>query len=150
MGASTIFAIGSTLVLILFGYRWFSSQTVSKTWPPNVNMCPDYLTFVPNVSGSSSASKGGCVDLLGVSRGGLLQTLPSDVSSINSAMTTKLFEYTAKDVSAATGAASLQRICDRCKATGITWEGVYDGDSCTAIKTVDAKNAALSRCVASV
>jgi len=152
MGAATIFAIGSTLVLVFFGYRWFSGSKASKVWPPSINMCPDYLTFVPNVRAASSVSGGGCVDLLGVSRGGLLTSSPSDVTAMPNSATAsnKLFEYTAKDVSAATDAAKLQIICNRCQAAGVTWEGVFDGDSCVAINKVDATNASRAACLANV
>lgn len=142
MGTATIYAIGSTLVFVLFGYRWFSNPVVPMVWPPNVNMCPDYLTFVKTIG-----TKGGCVDLLGVSKGGFERIDKSAVSTATPTMTTKVFEYTAKDVSDATTAAALQVICDRCKATGLTWEGVYDGDTCTAIKTVDVKTEKLKKCL---
>lgn len=145
MGTATIYAIGSTLVFILFGYRWFSNPVVPMTWPPNVNMCPDYLTFAKNIG-----TNGACVDLLGVSRGGLLPMNKNAISTAKPSDKNNVFEYTAKDVSAAITPAALQTICDRCKEAGITWEGVYDGDTCLAVKTVDAKNAALENCVAKV
>ena len=147
---STIYGIGSAAVFVFFGYRWFSNPSAKLTnWPPVVNMCPDYLTFIPTASGER-ASKGGCVDMLGVKKSGTLEvSLPSDIPIMTSS-SAKLFPYTAKDVSAATTAKALQVICDKCRSCGVTWEGVYDGDVCTAIKTVDAKNAALESCIASV
>lgn len=144
-GRSVIFAIGSSLVFIFFGYRWFSDLTnKSKIWPPTINMCPDYLTFVPKITGSQSTTGGGCVDLLGVSNkdAGLVRTQQSELPTLNPTNTTKVFEYTSADVSAATNASSLQRICNRCQLAGVTWEGVYDGDSCIGLArwNIDQKN----------
>lgn len=150
---ASVYGIGAALIFTFFGYRWFSNpEVISKKWPPVINMCPDYLTFIPVVQGSISVSKGGCVDMIGVtsSSGGLQVSQPSDIPGMSSTNTIKLFPYTSKDVDAAKSSSDLQPICDRCKTAGVTWEGVYDGDVCTAIKTVDAVNAALASCVASV
>lgn len=147
MGTATIYAIGSTLIFVLFGYRWFSKPVASITWPPNINMCPDYLTFVKTIAGLPN---GGCVDTLGVSTGGFSKIEPSAISSVAKTDRLKVFEYTAKDVSKATTSEALQEICTRCYNAGLTWEGVFDGDTCVAIKTVDAKSAALANCVAKV
>ena len=131
-----LFSIGSILVLIFFGIRWFSSAPVSKNWPPTINMCPDYLTFVPNVSGASSASGGLCVDLLGVTKStsGLSKVNPTTLSSLSPTDTTKVFQYTAADVTAAQGnSTSIQTICNRCQEAGVTWEGIFDGDVCQGL-----------------
>ena len=136
-GLAVIYAIGSVLVLVFFGIRWFSKPgTDSTNWPPTINMCPDYLTFVPNVASSRSVSGGGCVDLLGVRSkdSGLVKANPSDLASLSSSNTNKLFEYTAPDVNAALNDLNMiQAICTRCQITGLTWEGVYDGDTCIGI-----------------
>jgi len=145
---STIYGIGSAIIFIFFGYRWFSgSSSASTKWPPVINMCPDYLTHVPAVVGSTS---GGCVDMLGmrVSGGSLEMALKSDLAGI-AKTSPKVFPFTVKDVNAAKTTGALQIICDKCKSSGVTWEGVYDGDVCTAIKTMDAKNAALAACLVS-
>ena len=129
-----LFAIGSILLFIFFGFRWFSSVAPSTNWPPTINMCPDYLTFVPRVSGATSLSGGACVDLLGVSSGGaqsLRVTKQSALSSLSSSGT-NIFEYTATDVKGG-NSTKLQAICNRCQAAGVTWEGVYDGDACQGI-----------------
>ena len=155
---ASVYGIGAALIFISFGYRWFSNPTeISKKWPPVINMCPDYLTHVKNVNGSlKSRNGGGCVDMLGVSRTGSLQvSMPSEVVSFSSKTASgtspsanKFFKYTSADVNAARSASELQPICDECKNKGITWEGVYDGDICTAIKIVEANNAALANCAA--
>lgn len=136
-GRALIYAIGSILVLVFFGFRWFSlNASASKLWPPTVNMCPDYLTFVPKITGSTSANGGGCVDLLGMTSksAGLVKTNRSELANIRFTDSNKVFEYTAADVTAARqNTATLQLICNRCQIAGLTWEGVYDGDSCQGI-----------------
>jgi hypothetical protein len=148
---ASVYGIGAGLIFIFFGYRWFSQPTqLSKKWPPVINMCPDYLTHVPIVQGKE---KGACVDMIGVSSssGGIQVSKRSDVANMGLTVNTnKIFSYTSADVAAAKSASELKPICDECKTKGVTWEGVYDGDVCTAIKTVDATNAALANCVASV
>jgi len=148
---ASVYGVGAGLVFLFFGYRWFSNPAViSKKWPPVINTCPDYLTYVKSVNGYS---KGGCVDMIGVtnSSGGIQQSQPSDVIAMGTTLKNmnKLFIHTSADVTAATSVSDLQPICDECKTKGVTWEGVYDGDVCTAIKTVDANNAALANCLVS-
>ena len=146
---SILFAIGSILLFIFFGFRWFSSATTSKSWPPTINMCPDYLTFVPNVPGASSASGGVCLDLLGVTKSssGLKKSDPSYLASISPTDTLKVFEFTSADVAAAQGKSStLQAICNRCQQTGLTWEGVYDGDVCQGLNRASLSQGGGSQC----
>ena len=138
---STIFAIGSTLILVFFGYRWFyTSAKKSNRWPPTINMCPDYLTFIPTITGSDSTSGGGCVDLLGVSSKGTFTPATKSViarglnASTNSSM---IFPYTSADIAAATKKSDIQQICSACQTSGLTWEGVYDGDTCNGLSRWD-------------
>ena len=134
--ATTVFTIGSVLVFVYFGLRWYGKgeDSMPSVWPPVINMCPDYLTYMPNLPG--------CIDMLGVTRtsGGLTRTLPSEVNNLQRGNANKVFEYTSEDVRKATSASDIQRMCDRCKTAGITWEGVYDGDSCVGITTVASAN----------
>ena len=132
-----LYAIGSILLFIFFGFRWFSSVAPSTNWPPTINMCPDYLTYVPKITGASSVSGGACVDLLGVTKSssGLQMSDPSTLSSLTSTDTARVFEYTAADVKGG-NSTTLQKICNRCQQTGLTWEGVYDGDVCQGINRV--------------
>ena len=149
-GRAAIYAIGASLLAIFFGYRWFSnSKNASESWPPTINMCPDYLTYVPNLSKTltTSINGGGCVDTLGVTRGNLEKTFPSDIS--NKALTAnKIFRYTSADVKATaeTDTATTQAICDACRMAGVTWEGVYDGDSCVGIARALSAAQAQSQC----
>jgi len=149
-GRAAIYGIGATLLMIFFGYRWFSnSKNSSEQWPPTINMCPDYLTFVPNISKTltSSVNGGACVDMLGVTRGNLEKTFKSDISN-NALTTNKIFRYTSADVKATaeTDTATTQAICDACRLAGVTWEGVYDGDSCVGIARALAAQQAQSQC----
>ncbi len=140
----TIFAIGGLLVLVYFGFRWFGTKIIKpKHWPPVINMCPDYLTYVPSLPG--------CVDMLGVTTGpaGITKTLPSEVNSVQLSNTNKVFEYTSENVRAAKVASDLQKICDRCQSAGVTWEGVYDGDVCVGISRNAKDNADKETCLVS-
>ena len=141
---AVIYAIGVVQVLVYFGLRWFGTSTKkSKSWPPVINMCPDYLTYVPALPG--------CVDLLGVSsNGNLVVSMPSDVPALQLTNTQKVFEYTSADIKSAQDASDLQEICDRCQSAGVTWEGVYDGDTCVGISKIASTIAAKESCVASL
>lgn len=141
MGAATVlFGVGSLLVLVYFGFRWYGKQVdaMPTVWPPVINMCPDYLTYMPNLPG--------CVDMLGVTSksGGIQRTLPTEVNSVQLGNTNKVFEYTSQDVAGAKSVSDLKRICDRCQNAGVTWEGIYDGDTCTGISVVASAAAATS------
>ena len=103
MGRAVIFGIGAVLVFTFFGYRWFGGPVQkSKMWPPTINMCPDFLTFVPKVTGTTSVSGGGCVDLLGITvkDAGLTITKKSELSTVSASDTSRLFEFTAADIKA--------------------------------------------------
>jgi len=165
LGRTVIYAIGVSLIMLFFGMRWFGNiPSASKLWPPTINMCPDYLTYISGV---------GCVDTLGV--GGLTKTEASDISSGTIAENKKFgvgtgnsfIAYTSASVmgtpavagvapvpavgtlgtngyvpaiAAVTAAAAVpataatvQAICDACRLKGLTWEGVWDGDTCLAL-----------------
>lgn len=138
---TVIVVIGMVLVTIFYAYRWFGNQAdPSSTWPPTINMCPDYLTYVPKLPGTNSP---GCVDMLGVSKNGnLRKTIPSNLSAGTALDSNKIIAVTSNDVTKATTTQQLQSICNICNRAGITWEGVYDGDVCVGIATINAKLAA--------
>lgn len=146
MGTSTavIYAVGALLVFVFYGYRWFGNQSGSLSkWPPTINSCPDYLTYVASLSDGNP----GCVDLLGVSTkdGQFLKITASEISSLASSTSTKVFPYTSTDILNANNDATVQAICNKCNALGITWEGVFDGDTCVGIATKAATKAS-SKC----
>jgi hypothetical protein len=132
-----IFAVGTFLVLAYFGFRWFQTNNKKPSnWPPVINMCPDYLTYVSALPG--------CVDMSGVSNtsSGLKKTNPSDVATLQLSNTQKVFEFTSADIKAAQTVKDLQKICDRCQTAGLTWEGVYDGDVCVGVSKHESDKAA--------
>lgn len=138
MGTSTaiIYAIGVTMVLIFYGYRWFgdSANEASSTWPPTINTCPDYLTYVKTLPGTGSGS--GCVDMLGVSKNGILvKVVDSDLTSTAALASNKTFLKTSKDIIGTKNPAVVKAICNLCRTKGLTWEGVFDGDTCTGVAT---------------
>jgi uncharacterized protein YggT (Ycf19 family) len=141
LARAAIYAIGLVLVLIFFGMRWFGSpDNTPPVWPPIINMCPDYLTYVQSI--------GGCVDFLGVSTadGAFLKVKPSDISSLSTSNTNKVFKFTSADVAAAKNSAELRSICDTCRAAGLTWEGVYDGDVCVGADRLIVKAKVADQC----
>jgi hypothetical protein len=148
-GRAVIFAIGATLTFVFFNNRWFENQERPPSrWPPTINMCPDYLTFIPTVPGVKNVNGGGCVDMLGVTSksSGLMKTTKADLQAISSASTNQLFEFTSADVAAAKNIGDLQSICTRCSVAGLTWEGVYDGDSCLGMTVLAAQKKVAAKC----
>jgi hypothetical protein len=155
-----IFGIGTGLVLVYFGLKWFGTVQVKNTsWPPVINMCPDYLTYLPNIKSAASSTRmvPGCVDFLGVTTSNnaasafiKVEPIQSSIDALDASMTTKVFKYTSLDIKNATSASDLQPICDACQNAGLTWEGVYDGDSCVGIPKVEANNAAKEMCLISI
>ena len=140
-----LFAIGALIVLVYFGLRWFGSRIQKPTsWPPIINMCPDYLTYVSRLPG--------CVDMLGVTKAssGLTKTLPSEVGSLSKTNTQKVFEFTSEDVRAAKSVEDLKTICERCQVAGLTWEGVWDGDVCVGISNHEKDASDKEHCLISV
>ena len=140
-----LFAVGALIVLVYFGLRWFGSRiNKPKSWPPVINMCPDYLTYIKGLPG--------CVDMLGVTKAsaGLLKSRPSELSSIQRSNRNKVFEFTSEDVRAAKSVSELQIICNRCQEAGVTWEGVYDGDVCVGISKHEKDKADKETCLVSV
>ena len=160
LGRTVIYAIGVSLIMLFFGMRWFGNiPSTSKLWPPTINMCPDYLTYI---SGT------GCVDTLGV--GGLAKTEASAISSgtinitnifggadrytsanimgtpavsgvaaVPASGTVNTRDYVPAIAAVAARAAvpasaeSVQAVCNACKLNNLTWEGVWDGDTCLAL-----------------
>jgi hypothetical protein len=144
---AVIYGVGAVLVCIFYGYRWFAASinNVNTNWPPTINTCPDYLTYVAKLPGDNEY---GCVDMLGVSsNGGLQKSLPSDIisgSNLASTNTAKVIPYSSQDVIAAGSMAAVQAICSACSRAGVTWEGVWDGDVCTGIASWNNASAASS------
>lgn len=132
--AGFLFFIGSVLVFTFYGLRWFSSNALSvsrydtKSWPPVVNTCPDFLSVYERPIAGSSKKEKICVDLIGVAEGGIQKLIdPANVSNDN---------YVFKLSMEKKGAERIKALCQECKLKKVTWEGVYDGIACTATGAV--------------
>ena len=125
-----LFVIGAILVVVYYGLRWFSGVSLKATqlnyssWPPVINLCPDFLTMHKRRIGNRTENV--CIDLAGVSNGGIQRL--TDISSINN----NNFVFNLHEN--LSGAARIQRLCQECRDKRVTWEGVWDGESCVADK----------------
>lgn len=118
-----VLSIGFLALSIYFGILWFTptGQLITPgnnpgSWPPSIQMCPDYLTLF-NLNGQPV-----CVDPIGVSRNASslqkwtgTQTDPSYIFTLTDSQGTPL---------------KTQALCDQCSSKGITWEGIWDGAVC--------------------
>lgn len=131
---ATIFGIGAVLIFLFYYYRWFPDGKKSvANWPPTINTCPDYLTYVAKLPGTTIP---GCVDLVGISSNNGIQPItPSNLTGTASLSSDKIFSFISKDVLSA-NSQTIKQICQQCATKGLTWEGVWDGDSCVGIATV--------------
>lgn len=119
-----VYMLLALAIFIFFGLRWFSAESVfnpptSYTWPPYVNTCPDYLYFYKRRGQDT------CVDPLGVSKNGTIQKLPP--GPINDDNDNYFFKL---DTSSKNPDDVQRELCERTKASGLTWEGVSDGSVC--------------------
>ena len=123
-----LFVVGALLVFVYYGLRWFSGTSLKatqvnyKSWPPIINLCPDFLTMSKRTVGGKSVNV--CVDLTGVSNGGI-QELTDANNIMNDNYVFRLYE----DLQ---GAARIRKLCEECKNKKVTWEGVFDGANCVA------------------
>ena len=125
------FLVLSILIFVFYGLRWFGN-TDSKTnyggsWPPIINMCPDYLVYYKR-SGTSDS----CVDLIGVSRGSSLVPWTADDIKNPPQQANKYFNFVYKPTMTAEQVAGL---CNQAMQAGLTWEGITNGESCTYTKS---------------
>ncbi len=132
--AGFLYFVGAALVLTFYGLRWFTGDSLkvtryeSKSWPPFVNMCPDFLSvYERSIAGSSKKEKV-CVDLIGVSEGGI-QKLTDPEQANNNNFVFRLFMDKK-------GTERMKLLCQECKTKKVTWEGVYDGVACVATGAV--------------
>lgn len=123
-----LFVVGTLLIAVYYGLRWFSGDSLKatqvsyKSWPPIINLCPDFLTMTKKTEAGKSVNV--CVDLIGVSNGGIQRlTDPNNIANDNFVF--RLYE----DLQ---GAARLRKLCQECKDKKVTWEGVFDGANCVA------------------
>ena len=115
------------LIFVFYGQRWFRGTDVIGTytgsWPPIINTCPDYLIYY-NRNGRDT-----CIDTLGVNRsnGVLRPWTKEDTPQNPPADDTKYFNYVYK---AAMKPEEVKTLCNAAMATGLTWEGITNGESC--------------------
>jgi hypothetical protein len=130
--AGFLYFIGSALILTFYGLRWFSTDALNvsrfntKSWPPVVNACPDFLTYYERTTNGRKEAL--CVDMIGVAEGGI-QKLTDAANVFNDNFVFKLHMDK-------TGADRIRALCQECRLKKVTWEGVYDGVSCTATGAV--------------
>ncbi len=111
-----LYFVGAVLILTFYGLRWFTGDNLrttrysSKTWPPVINTCPDFMSLYEEGEGQAKTKT--CIDLIGITKGG---------------KQTKFNLHMDKQ-----GKTRIDALCNECKALGVTWEGVYDGISCVA------------------
>ena len=123
------------LIFIFYGQRWFEGtsgkfSTTPGSWPPIINMCPDYLVYYKHGTGTSA--KDTCVDMLGVSKNATLSLwTDSDTAlppELLSGSPTKYFQHVYKP---GLKAEELKVLCNKAIEAGLTWEGITNGESCT-------------------
>jgi hypothetical protein len=131
-----LYFVGAILILTFYGLRWFAGDSFrttrysSKSWPPVVNTCPDFLSVYEIPDGNKT--KKVCVDLVGVALGGQasqLQKLTSQQQASDPRYQFNLhFDKQGKQ--------RIDALCKECRDKGVTWEGVYDGVGCVATAAV--------------
>jgi hypothetical protein len=104
-------------VLVIFGLRWFGPDSQYKNttvkWPPFINTCPDFLIETVHPGTKTKA----CVDPTGVATGSLM-IYPKGGTTDAAAF----FDIDPAETRDA--------LCARLKEKGLTWEGIYDGQTC--------------------
>jgi len=142
-----VFLIGAIMVFLFFGLRWFDygiNPLAGKSWPPIINTCPDYLVYVERMKGTQKI--GSCVDPLGVSTGPLQRWVYSGDMS-GSGVPSSDNMYFDLDFGITDPVKLLAAQCQRCQDKGVTWEGVFNGDSCYTQNALAAAAAAgVSQC----
>ena len=118
---AAIYFLGATIAALFFGFRWFNaSGTIADgpgTWPPAVNFCPDFLTL------TKIDDEQVCIDMNGVAQGGANTLQMSDGTNTGEPY---IFHLYVKS-----GTERISLICDQAKLKGVTWEGVWNGTSCS-------------------
>ena len=132
MVSAGIYLVGAIAIFIIFGIRWFAGSNPlfgvpsPVQWPPVVNTCPDFLTYMPikNMTGTTLNT---CIDRIGVSKNGNLKKYPSTGGTTNPKDTSYLFILPSLNVS---DPSIRQQLCQMTIQYGLTWEGITDGESC--------------------
>lgn len=116
------------LIFTFYGMRWFRDTTsvfsYTGSWPPIINMCPDYLVYFKR------GNQDTCVDLIGVNRsnGGLKRWAKEDTPANPPGDSSKYFPFVYKP---GMTDKELANLCRKTMDAGLTWEGITNGESCT-------------------
>jgi len=130
--SALIFFLGSSIVSIIFGMKWFNENGVfAKTpvsWPPVINTCPDYLTYYKRTKGTSPSAptENTCIDTIGVST----KDFPKMVKKPSEETDDKYFFIL--DTGLTDPIKNKIELCKRAMEKGLTWDGITNGESCTA------------------
>ena len=125
--AAIIACMGLIVLFVLFGIQIYTVQgdyvtsPATMTWPPSINMCPDFLSLY-KVDGIYK-----CVDTAGVSKipAALAKFVPVNAAGVTQTpQENQLFDISFREVNDETRRNNIKNECIR---TGVTWEGVYDG-----------------------
>lgn len=127
MISAGIFLIGSILIFVLFGLRWFvydKPKWASNTWPPQINTCPDFLTYM------SLNGKNVCVDTIGISTNPTALKKWAFGANPPSNPPVSADYYFDLTTTKTKPQEVLAEYCQQCLDKGLTWEGICDGESC--------------------
>jgi hypothetical protein len=133
--AAVLFCMGGLAIFVIFGLKWFSPGSVfAKTpvpWPPTINTCPDYLVYYGrNINGVKENS---CIDLIGVSKNGGLKVFPKEALNDTTKVPTDGNYYFSLKTDSSDINAKNKELCTRAITSGLTWEGITNGESCTTL-----------------
>lgn len=126
--SALLFLVGSILVFVFYGIRWFDTKgtafnPVPAQWPPYINTCPDYLTYYKRTKGGVQQDT--CIDRVGVSRNNGLKVFPA--SGEPPSDDSYYFDLT---TTSQDPVKKRTELCNRTIQMGLTWEGVSDGETC--------------------
>lgn len=131
------------LIFVFYGMRWFHGDRIASaykgSWPPVINTCPDYLTYYRYKDGATVTDT--CIDIIGVARsssssGATLTPWSSSDNAENPPSLSGSGKYFTKVYRPGMGPSALSGLCAAARSSGLTWEGVTDGESCTYAKTM--------------
>ena len=129
------------LIFVFYGLRWFrGTQSVFEyngTWPPIINMCPDYLVYYKNTPSNSLNFTDSCVDLLGLGANDLVAWTTEETPANPPANANKYFQFVFKP---GMTAKEIQNLCTQAQVRGLTWEGIFNGESCLLPITSSSTN----------
>ena len=127
--SALLFLVGSILVFVFYGLRWFDSTGTAfnpapATWPPYINSCPDYLVYYKRTK-TSGVTQDTCIDRIGVSRNNALKVFPASGEAPSDDSYYFDLTTTSEDP-----VKKRTELCNRTIMMGLTWEGVSDGETC--------------------